>query len=340
MRRSIISLADALRAAADLQPADEAASQAVRALLGLEPVPERSSAPASLGAWMPSSSHNVMASQRKSHTSAQAFVVAKPAEATQAPEGETRADPARARPSTLTRLEGRSLELKPPPWLPQVTGFNASLNEGITPDMQPLFDRVRRRGILSSTLATQVPEGDLDVARIVDTVSSGQPLANLPRLPVPTLRQGVQVLLDIGQGMDPFADDQRSLVKDLDNMLADVRLEVLRFTGCPSRGVLGPAATRTRAWRLPPPGVPLLVVTDLGIGGPLLDHDRPTNAEWLDFAQGVRSAGHTLVGLVPYEASRWPTRLARAMALLHWSERTTVGAVRRALRDARRRLQA
>ena len=208
----------------------------------------------------------------------------------------------------------------------------------MNPPIQPLFDRLRRRGILSSALATHVKEGELDLQGIVATVSSGQPLEYLPRLPVPTLRRGVQLLLDVGQGMDPFAEDQRGLVRALDDVLADDRLEVLLFAGCPARGVRGESESRYRAWHPPPRGVPLLAVTDLGIGGPMLDRDRPTTAEWLAFTYRVREAGYDIVAFVPYEATRWPQRLLSTMKLIHWSERTTVGAVRRALRDARRRL--
>jgi len=225
-----------------------------------------------------------------------------------------------------------------PTWLAQVPSLETLDEQGVNTPIQPLFDRLRRRGILSSALATHVEEGDLNLQRIVDTVSVGQPLQYLPRLAVPTLRRGVQVLLDVGQGMDPFAEDQRGLVRALDDVLADDRLEVLLFSGCPGRGVRGEAESRYRAWRPPPRGVPLLVVTDLGIGGPMLDPDRPATAEWLAFSYRVRKAGYDIVAFVPYEATRWPRRLLSTMKLIHWSERTTVGAVRRALRDARRRL--
>lgn len=241
-------------------------------------------------------------------------------------------------PSTLTRVSGKDERHSPPTWVAAVPALEALDEPAADTPPPPLFDRVRRRGILSSALATCVDEGDLDMQRIMACASEGKPLAHLPRLPVPTLRQGVQVLLDVGEGMDPFAEDQRGLVLALDDVLADVRLEVLRFVGCPSRGVCGPSGSRYRAWQFPPRGVPMLVVTDLGVGGPTLDPARGTSAEWAAFAHRLRQAQHVLVGLVPYEATRWPMRLARSMTLIHWSERTTVGAVRRALRDVRRRL--
>jgi hypothetical protein len=339
--RSIISLGDALRVCADLRPEDEEARQALRDLLGVESdttIP----APASLGAWLPSSSHNLMTSQRKATAEKEGLEVTPPEKAFTG-SGAASSSPSSDRMSsrsTLTLVTRRAEQPTPPVWLAQVPALGALDEPGANPPTQPLFDRLRRRGLLSSALATHVAEGDLDIERIVAIVSAGQPLQFLPRLPVPTLRRGVQVLLDVGQGMDPFAEDQRGLVRALDDVLADDRLEVLRFNGCPTRGVQGESESRYRAWRPPPNGVPLLAVTDLGIGGPMLDRERATASEWLAFAHRVREAGYDMVVLVPYEATRWPRRLQSTMKLIHWSERTTVGAVRRALRDGRRRLNS
>jgi hypothetical protein len=149
--------------------------------------------------------------------------------------------------------------------------------------------------------------------------------------------------------MTPYRQDQMHLVDALDDILGDDQFAIYSFVGCPTRGILpspgNEKANRRRRdrrsvpWKPPAPGTPLLAVTDLGIGGPLLDDDRATVAEWVSFADRVHRAGFTLIGLVPYQALRWPPPIARAMTLLHWSERTTAGAFRRAMRDATRRLR-
>ena len=341
MRRPIISLGDALRVCADLQPEDDEARQALRDLLGLETDAAPTPAATSLGAWLPSSSHNLMTTQRKATMEERLDVT--PPEKLFTGSGAASSSPSSARigsSSTLTLVTKRTEQPSQPVWSAQVPALEALDDPGTNPPTPPLFDRLRQRGLISSALATHVEEGDLDMRRIVATVSVGEPLQFLPRLPVPTLRRGVQVLLDVGQAMDPFAEDQRGLVRALDHVLADDRLEVLRFNGCPLRGVQGESESSYRAWRPPPQGMPLLAVTDLGIGGPMLDSERATTAEWLAFAHRVREAGYDMVVFVPYEATRWPRRLHSAMKLVHWSERTTVGAVRRALRDGRRRLNS
>jgi hypothetical protein len=206
-------------------------------------------------------------------------------------------------------------------------------------NVPPLFGPPRGRAILSTTLATTVLEGEIDVERIVRDVSNGRPVRHLPRRPSLTLRRGVQLLLDHGPGMDPYRFDRERLVHSLDAILSDDRLEVLDFVACPARNAGKGTRDDWTAWKPPAAGTPVVVVTDLGIGGSALDDERASPAEWLEFAHHVRSKGCVLIGLIPYEAGRWPPALARAMTLIHWSERTTVGSVRRAMRDAWERMK-
>lgn len=330
MKRSFISISDALRAAENLKPEDAEARNTILQLLGLEAVILEAS-PRSIGAWKPSSSQNVATARRRE------AMARGPIQAT-APSTERRQAPA-DRPairSVVEKVREGDGAFKPPAWADaggEVLG--PAQPTGPPPPMPQLFSRMWRRGILSAALATDVPEGDLDLDELMDIVGSSRPLQWLPRLPTPTLRRGVQVLLDLGPGMNPFLADQQNLVKALDDILADDRLEVLHFSGCPDRGAGRGSRRGWGRWKPPPQGTPILVVTDLGLGGPILDDSRAMPDEWLRFAQRLRKAGHMLLGLVPYEATRWPSKLTRAMKLIHWSERTTVGAVRRALRDAR-----
>ncbi len=149
----------------------------------------------------------------------------------------------------------------------------------------------------------------------------------------------MQLLIDSGPGLIRSAPTPNLLVRHLDDILGDDSLEVLSFAGCPSRGMgSGPRLT-WRPWTSRRLGTPVVVVTDLGIGGPLMDPDRATVSEWLRFARRVREATCELIALVPYEAGRWPPVLARAMSVIHWSERTSVGSVRRARREAHVRLR-
>jgi len=238
---------------------------------------------------------------------------------------------------TLTQVTTGSGPSEIPAWLATGEVLAADVTTK-APAPSPLFSRLQNRGILSAALATYADEGDIDLYAAIETLAALRPLTRLPRTPAPTLRRGVQLLIDRGAGMDPFLADQDGLIRQLNDILSDDRLELLYFVECPTRGVADRPAGPRRRWRAPPSRVPVLIVTDLGVGGPLLAEDRPSIREWLDFAQTVHKLGHRPIGLVPYEARRWPPLLARAMVLLHWSERTTARAVHRLRRDGRLRL--
>ena len=125
------------------------------------------------------------------------------------------------------------------------------------------------------------------------------------------------------------------LLVSFDALLADDRLQIRSFFGCPGRGVVSTGDDVT-PWSPPPPGTLVVIISDFGVGGPLLDDDRASTGEWLAFIAEVRRSGYSAIGFVPYEARRWPALTARALTLIHWSERTTVGEIRRALREPHR----
>lgn len=328
VKRPFISLSDALRAAAALDPRDDETRDAIIHLLGLEAVAIAMSP--SIGAWKPSSSQNVSTAKR--HAAMAPGPLQAPARMPQ--RRQAPADRSNIRSTIKNTRKGDGM-FKSPEWLGKGEVLGSAQSTGAPPPMPQLFGRLWRRGILSAALATDVPEGDLDLERLLEIIGAGRPLDWLPRLPTATLRRGVQVLLDLSAGMDPFHTDQQNLVQALDDILADDRLEVLYFSGCPDRGV-GPGPRKDWGpWKAPARGTPILAVTDLGMGGPLLDDSRAMPGEWLRFARRLKKRGHLLLGLVPYEATRWPAKLTRTMKLIHWSERTSVGAVRRAMKDAR-----
>jgi hypothetical protein len=327
MRRPVIALGDALRAVAALQPRDAEALHAVVWMLGLTFGTEASTRAAqSIGPWKPSATRHVST------------------EPIQAPVREPERSTVRSErpvlPSRIRHVRKATGRTPPPAWLDEPGEVLAPAHcTGDSPRKRALFDRLSRRGILSAALATLVPEGDLDLETILEIVGQGRSLQRLPRLPSPTLRGGAQVLIDLSTGMDPFTEDQQQIVNALDDILTDDRLQVLYFAGCPSRGVGTGARDAWAPWTPPPRGVPVVTLTDLGIGGPELDEDRATPSEWLRFAHRVTADGHSLIALVPYEASRWPAALTREMVLIHWSERTTVGAIRRTMRHGWRQRQ-
>jgi hypothetical protein len=144
------------------------------------------------------------------------------------------------------------------------------------------------------------------------------------------LRLGVQVLLDVGIGMEPFTRDQTRFVAAIRSVVGRSHVETAQFVGCPARGALAWPYVEWRPYRRPDPGQPALALTDLGIGsasGP--DHGTP--AEWLAFAQALARQNSPLVALVPYPRSRWPQPLQGRITIVQWDRPTTVGHTRIAL---------
>jgi hypothetical protein len=331
--RSIISLGDALRAMHALKPADTETCEAVRSMLGLYDEEIITPANPSIGAALPSS---------KGGLRPESVNAPQPLRWRREPEMKNRAIPppavavGKAVAYTLTQVTNGSGPSEVPASLAKGKDLAADATTE-APAPLPLFSRLQRRGILSAALATYANEGDIDLDAAIESLAALRPLTRLPRIPAPTLRRGVQLLIDRGDGMDPFLADEDGLIRQLDDILSDDRLEVLYFAECPTRGVADRPAGPRRPWRAPPSRVPVLILTDLGIGGPLLADDRASVREWLRFAQSVRTLGHRPIGLVPYEARRWPPLLSRAMVLLHWSELTTARAVHRLTREGRLR---
>lgn len=230
-------------------------------------------------------------------------------------------------PSTLEALGTTTQEqnLKVPP-LP----LSAGDTEVVPLPFSPLFAPQWTRAILSATLATNGGDGSLDVEQLVEQLARREPIDHLPRMPAPTLRRGVQLLVDSSEGMAPFARDQAYLQDEIMNVVGADHVTALRFVGCPSRGVgSGPRRRWPAYYDPPPPGTVVLLLTDLGIGRPPLATDYATTTEWEAFAVQVKRARCPVVALVPYAPARYPLALSYMMTIIQWDRHTAVGDVYR-----------
>jgi hypothetical protein len=208
------------------------------------------------------------------------------------------------------------------------------------PPLEPLFAPQWTRGILSAALATLSSQGELDIERIVEALAQRHYLQRVPRRPLPTLRHGVQVLVDRSQAMIPFHRDQDWLVKEIQKVVGEGKTQALRFAGCPlSKAGAGPRKD-WEDYRPPLPATPVLLLTDLGIGRPPLSSDWASVEDWLLFARILRTAGCPIVALVPYASTlpdgraRWPAELVGVMTILLWDRGTSATTVRNRLGPA------
>jgi hypothetical protein len=230
----------------------------------------------------------------------------------------------------LTRLENP--EQRPPAWVDEARPLPRADEWARAPlPVEPLFDPQQSRAVLSGALSRRLYDGPLDVRTVVERIGRGEALLDLPRVAVPSIARGVQLLIDIGEGMAPYAADVAWIRGAFSGVVGSHALEVLQFAYCPMRGA-GKRSRRT--WQqyplLTPPrrGATVVAVTDLGIRG-LPPPVRPASIdEWVQFADHLDRQDCPLLAIVPYEPSRVPMRLRKRFAIVEWERRTTAARVR------------
>lgn len=196
------------------------------------------------------------------------------------------------------------------------------------PPLEPLLTERSSTAILNAALTTLVrDDGEPDIDALVEAFARGIPLTRLPRAPRPTLRFGVQVLVDQGDGMQPYRRDQRELARRITGLVGAELTQIRFFADAPNRGT-GPASPRTwQPYRPPSPGTRVLVVSDLGVGGPVLHPRRASVGEWYEVCHEIVRAGCTVLALVPYPVTRVPAELTPLLSALTWDRTTTVSTV-------------
>jgi hypothetical protein len=240
-----------------------------------------------------------------------------------APAPQTRPRPVAFR---LERLAGNGDEA--PPWVTDVEPLEEAPAERVQREPEPLLVPRWTPAVVAEVAATAASDGQIDAGRTVSLLAAGRPLLDLPRRPIPTVRRGAQVLVDIGYGMLPFAADERQLLASLRVVLGFERVQVLHFEGLPTRGAGTGSRATWRAYEPPARGKPVIVVSDLGTAPPRLEDDSATSEEWLAFAETIRRAGCPLVAFVPYPRRRLPLAVVRAFRVVEWDRTTTATTVR------------
>ncbi|WP_084960870.1 hypothetical protein [Thermoactinospora rubra] len=217
---------------------------------------------------------------------------------------------------------------EPPPELPwSVPPLPRTAPARPAPHM-PLFAPRSAAGLIQALAARPVPEGPVDVVAAVERLARGEPLERLPRTPEPSLRYGVQLLIDKGPGMQPFARDQAELARRVQAVVGRESTQVRFFAYAPLRGA-GPGPVWTWKPYVPPdPGTRVIVVSDLGLGGPPYDPRVSRREEWEALAKLLAEHRCGAVGLTPYGPGRWPRWLRQLFPLVQWDRTVTAAKAR------------
>lgn len=197
---------------------------------------------------------------------------------------------------------------------------------------ESLFKSTWSREVLAAIVAEQALVGEVDIEQLVRIVAKGAAIETIPQLSVRTLSKGVQLLIDNGVAMEPFRRDQMHLVGPLKAVVGASRVEEVYFSDCPTRGCFESQGVGTIPYALPGPGTPVLVLSDLGIGGPALHGHRSSVLEWIKLARQLENQGSSLIALVPYPKQRWDKRLTRSIIHVPWDRSTSLSRVLEILR--------
>lgn len=332
-RPPAIWLGDALRAAAALQ-ADRDTTELILRLLDLlpaapdvkRPSPARlaSLAPPWNGPAVPPGTPRTAPSARS--VAAEGLAARQP----------TSADP--RPPPTVEQVE------VPAPRAPAALPSLADVLEPAPPRRRPepaeLFQPDRQRAVLTALCSGPAPTGEPDIDAAVEIAARGEPLLTLPAEIRPTTRRGMQLLIDQGEAMLPFARDQEQLRRTITLLAGPDGFEVVHFARTP----LDPPGAGTgpmwtwRPYRPQLPGQPVLVLSDLGALSPPGDRIDVEDG-WRRFATLLHEAGCPLVALVPAPQRRLPTLLRSVIAVVPWDRPTGVRDAVAAARRAGGRLQ-
>jgi hypothetical protein len=199
--------------------------------------------------------------------------------------------------------------------------------QGERPPTLPFRPLLRPRtgaGVVAAAVRTWGPGSRIDERRAVAVLARGRPLRELPRRPRLSMHRGVQVLVDLGEALDPYDRDREYVVDLIRQVVGPELTTVGSFENCPSRGV----------WmqrRAAPRGRPVLLLTDLGLGGRPVQPVRASVAEWYRYAKDVGRAGSPVIALVPYLLDRAHRAIRRRIAVVQW-DHATVSTVRHARR--------
>ncbi|MEW6220412.1 MAG: formylglycine-generating enzyme family protein [Thermodesulfobacteriota bacterium] len=229
------------------------------------------------------------------------------------------------------QLSEAEVALEEPEWL---RGQRPLTPEEIKPDptaralpSRPLLLWSRLWPFLKAALGAHQTGGAVDLERAVAMLATGgRPLTRLPRLPRLRFAPTSQLLLDFDHRSAMFWSDFRGLATRLARLRGGAGLAVLALDAGPGGRMQRwqpRSGGRRRGWqpagpprpyRLPEPGSPVLVLSDLGY----YDASGRAREAWLRFGRRLRQAGLVPTALSPTPPRRWDPELAAVWRLASW----------------------
>jgi hypothetical protein len=211
-----------------------------------------------------------------------------------------------------------------PRWLDAVTAVSFG-PIGTQVEPEPPLPDMQVRAAMALVASTRRPGRQPDMRRLIERASRVQPLAPPPIALELRIASLIQLLIDVGEGMEPYAGDVAFFEDHFLEVAGADRVEVHTFHGSPLRGVDPDVLTRAvEPWDRPPPRGLVVVLSELGAGGPRVSRDRASAMEWREVASQVAECGASMRVLTPLPASRWPAGLADLAHVTNWESVATL----------------
>ena len=186
------------------------------------------------------------------------------------------------------------------------------------PPQPPLMRWARLWPFLKLALSAITVTPALDIPRMVARLARAEMVTSLPRRQRRTWARESQVLLDYAEPLRPFHADMNDLHRRLRRLRGMQGLSLLLLPEGNPRGRCW--AYQGQAWRplegypTPPPGAPVLVVSDLGCLSP----PDARRQRWRALGQQLRQSGCQPVALMPCPLPQWDREVTRWFIPVSW----------------------
>lgn len=211
-------------------------------------------------------------------------------------------------------------EIPLPEWMQGITPLN--LDEPFynmdcsPPPLQPLVSWSRLWPVLRILLSAQQRKNRPDLNRLVKILANARQPTKIPWQQQKNWTAGLRILMDYPNRMRLFDRDYLQLVMQLKKLRGDNGFisEILEdYPGGRVISLLG-RQNHWQAWKMPEPGTPLLILSDLG----LYDSGGQAEKHWLAFGRKLLAAGCTAYVLMPVPARYLSREMASYYQCISW----------------------
>ena len=210
--------------------------------------------------------------------------------------------------------------LEPPEWLKQAKPLSHDERPAPStfrlPPRLPLTCWSRLWPFLRRALGQTGQSLQLDIPRVIRTVTQGEVLRRLPWRPQHRWSAKLCILLDYNHKTQPFREDFNALCQALEALHGSVGLDIRILHGEPGRltRYRQPGTHELKRWQMPDAQTRLLILSDLG----LLDASPETLMAWRQFGGQLRAAACKPVVLSPVAAGQPQADLKSFYAIFVW----------------------